>query len=172
MARSAPTRLILLRHGIAEPRSAENAADDALRALTPRGAARVRKAARGLAALEVRPAVVLSSPCLRALETARIAAEVLGLPAKAVVSTDALLPEADPPRLLALLRRRKEAELLCCGHAPQLDRVLAQALGVPETALAPLKKAGAAALELTRSRPPRARLLWLLEPAVLRRLGR
>jgi phosphohistidine phosphatase len=165
-------RLILMRHGIAVERADGQGTADARRPLTKQGAARTRKVAAGLKTLGVKPQVLLSSPYLRALQTAQIVAEVLGLPVKAIVTSEALLPEAEPRRLFAELRRRKETELLCAGHAPHLDRALALALGAASTSVTQLKKAGAASLELTRYHPPRGRLVWLLEPAALRKLAR
>jgi phosphohistidine phosphatase len=165
-------RLILLRHGIAVQQGAGRATTDARRPLTAQGRARTQRAALGLRALGVSPQVLLSSPHLRALQTARIVADVLGLPRKAIVLSEALLPDAPPQRLFAELRARKESELLCTGHAPHLDRALALALGVRGAPPTRLKKAGAAAVELERRQPLRGRLLWLLEPAALRRLAR
>jgi phosphohistidine phosphatase len=164
--------LILMRHGIAEPREAAAPGADAERALTERGADRVRQAAAGLRALEVRPERIVSSPLLRALQTARIVAEVLGLPAEGIERSEALQPGAEPRRLFRELDGRAEAQLLCVGHAPHLDRALAVILGHPGGSATRLKKAGAACLELEACDPPRGMLRWLLEPAALRRLGR
>lgn len=167
-------RLILLRHGIAAERTKARttAAVDARRPLTKQGAARTRKAASGLRTLGVKPQVVLTSPYLRAQQTAQVVAEVLGLTAKAILTSETLLPGADPRRLFAELRRREETEILCAGHSPHLDRALALALGASGATVTQLKKAGAASLELRRYQPPRGRLLWLLEPSTLRRLAR
>ena len=165
-------RLILMRHGIATERSQARRGADADRPLTEQGVSRVRKAAQGLRALKVAPRVVLTSPYLRARQTAELVAEGLGLPARRIVTSEALLPAAEPGLLYRELRKRDDAEVLCTGHAPQLDRALALALGAGRNAPTELGKAGAAAIELMQWVPPRGRLLWLLEPAALRRLGR
>ncbi len=163
-------RLILMRHGIAVERSEERSDSD--RPLTKQGAARVRKAVEGLRELKVKPQVVLTSPYVRARQTAELVAQGLGLPPKRIETSDALLPEAEPSLLYHELRERDETEVLCTGHAPQLDRALALALGTPRSTAPQLKKAGAASIELLRSVPLRGRLIWLLEPSALRRLGR
>ena len=165
-------RLILMRHGIATKRSQARRGSDADRALTAQGVSRVRKAAQGLRALKVAPRVVLTSPYLRARQTAELVAEGLGLPARRIVTSEALLPDAEPDLLYRELRERDDPEALCTGHAPQLDQALALALGIGRNSATELKKAGAAAIELMQWVPPRGRLIWLLGPAALRRLGR
>ena len=98
-------------------------------------------------------------------------AEALDIPNKHVVISEALLPDADPRLLCEAQRGHKETQAPCTGHAPNLERALERALGTSCNAVSPLKKAGAASLELLRYQPPRARLVWLLEPGALRRLG-
>ena len=63
---------VLFRHGIAAERE-EWEGSDADRPLTERGAKRVAQAAAGLNRLEVQPTHILSSPLIRAIETAKIA---------------------------------------------------------------------------------------------------
>lgn len=162
-------RLVLLRHGIAQDPAEVGA--DADRRLTPKGLRRTREAVRGLRALDVAPRVVLSSPYRRALETAELALEALGPRGAQVVPTDALLPDAPPADLLRVLERLAVDHALACGHAPHLDALLAHVLGAPDL-VTTLRKAGAACLELGPGPGPRGRLVWLLEPRALRRLGR
>jgi phosphohistidine phosphatase SixA len=57
------------------------------------------------------------------------------------------------------------------GHAPQLDDIVATALGSKRHITA-LKKAGVALLELKRVSPPIAALVWLAIPKLLRRAGK
>jgi phosphohistidine phosphatase len=161
-------QLVLLRHGIAQDRAGPDAPTDAERRLTPRGRRRTEAAAAGLRALGVEPRAVLSSPYVRAAETAAIALEALAPPGVAVVPTDALLPDAPPDDLPRVLQRLDAQCVLCAGHAPHLDLLIAHLLGAPAT-VTELKKAGAACLELGAGR---SRLRWLLEPRTLRALGR
>ena len=65
-------RLIIIRHAIAVPHGAPGYADED-RPLTPEGEARFREAARGLARAYDRPDALLTSPWLRARQTAEIA---------------------------------------------------------------------------------------------------
>lgn len=157
-------RVILFRHGIAVDREDPACPPDPQRALTPEGVERTRLAAGGLGALGARPALILTSPYLRARQTADLAAEALGVPARAVRTSDALLPEAEPALIFAELAALAVGEVLCAGHAPHLDLALAHAVGAPRE-LTALKKAGAACLDVDERR-----LIWLVEPKQLRRL--
>lgn len=169
-------RLVLVRHGLAVEADLHDG-DDASRPLTAEGEKRTSRAARGLGRLGVRPVAILTSPCLRARETARLVARALGV--ERIEETTALLPGADPAELVGLLGTRRgahEVELLAIGHAPHLDTFLAAVLAPGAAPFTALRKAGAAALDLefARSgRPPRlraARLHWLLPGSALRRL--
>ncbi len=162
-------RLYLMRHGSAEERSESGA--DAQRALTAQGRARVEDVARGLAALGVEPKDVWSSPLLRARQTAEIVARRLGVRARDIHRTQSLVPEAAPRQFLAeLAQKGGGGDVLCCGHAPHLDALLAHCLGVDAQPSTALKKAGVACLKMAFPPTGAARLEWLLSPAALRRI--
>lgn len=164
-------RVILLRHGIAVDRDDPACPADPDRPLTREGVERTREAVAGLRAIGVQPDVVLSSPYLRALQTAELASE--GLDAPGPERCTQLLPAADPKELAALLRGRSGAEILCAGHEPNLSLVLAHLVlgGVAGETFAGLKKAGAACVETEDPGATPGDLLWLVPPRVLRRLG-
>jgi phosphohistidine phosphatase len=159
-------RLILFRHGPAEPRDAERWPDDLARPLTPRGAQRTRRAASGLARLEPRIAKVFTSPALRCVESARcLAAELHGAGLEVIA---ALAPGADPRALLrAVAREGKEAVVALVGHEPDLAELAAALLGMSPRALA-FKKAGACSLDWSGPGPGGTSLRWWLGPGVLR----
>lgn len=162
-------RLYLMRHGIAIDREDPDCPTDAERYLTPKGIQRTRAAARGLRALRVKPAALLTSPYVRAVQTGEIVCEVLGLDAKQLRTTDALKPEAKPARLAEELARFG-GEVICFGHAPHVDEFIAHAMKAtaPFTAL---KKSGVACMDIDSLAPLRAILIWVLTSRVLRRLG-
>lgn len=166
-SRSSSMLVVLFRHGIAQDREDPDSPPDPERRLTPKGARRARQAARGLARLRVEPQAVLSSPYLRARETADLAVDELRLDGRDVVLTDALLPDAPPEDLLRALGRLDASCVLCAGHAPHLDVFLAHVLGA-KAPITELKKAGAACLDLG----PPARLVWLHTAGALRKLAR
>jgi phosphohistidine phosphatase len=110
---------VLVRHGSAVARD-EWEGSDADRPLTERGAKRVAQMAAGLRRLDVQPTHVLSSPLIRAIETATIVHRALRVHA-AVQIVDALLPDAPPNRLLSILHDLPpESCVRCIGHEPQL----------------------------------------------------
>ena len=162
--------VVLLRHGIAVDRAAPDCPPDPERPLTPKGEERTARAALGLAKLGVRPEAVLTSPYLRARQTAEITARMLHGEARPVVTTAALLPEASPRELLADLRSRRLGSVLCVGHAPGLDEILAVAIGAPGE-VTHLKKAGSALLRWEDPDRRHARLVWVMEPRALRALS-
>jgi phosphohistidine phosphatase len=162
-------RVVLLRHAIAVPRETPGVADDD-RPLTPKGRRRFRRGARGLSRLLDRPDVLLTSPRRRARETAELAGRAWG---RTTPVLEPALADESPERVLAALARRPgDTTIVLVGHEPQLSRVLASLLGTRASGRLALGKGGAALLELDG--PPRAggRLLWLLSPRLLRRLGR
>ena len=164
-------RLYVVRHGAAEAEAPDGS--DAGRRLTPAGRAKLRKIARGLRGLRVRPGELLTSPLPRAAETAAIlAAEHGRLPAP--IELAALGTATTVPALLAALaHRRKRGDLMIVGHEPGLSGIAAALLtGSPDGMAIDLKKGGVIALELDRLAPRRATLLWMGTPRALRRLGR
>ncbi len=163
-------RLYLMRHGKAIQRGEPNCPPEAERFLTPEGVKKTREAAQGLRGLGADPDLILSSPYLRALQTAEIAAQALEYTLEKIRRTDALLPEASPGELYKELSRLKAGEVLCCGHAPNIDLLISYALGArnPITAL---KKAGVAELEIESFSPARGILTAVYGVKTLRLLG-
>ncbi|MGH9399001.1 MAG: phosphohistidine phosphatase SixA [Thermoanaerobaculia bacterium] len=130
----------LLRHAAAEEVSTTGR--DADRELTPDGARRAERVARGLAALEPAIDLVLTSPYRRARQTAERAARALGLE-KNLRETRALEPGRDPRDILEELRAEQGAGVLLVGHEPQLGTLLGILVAGGQAAF-PLKKAMAA----------------------------
>jgi phosphohistidine phosphatase len=161
-------QLVLLRHGIAVSHDDPECPADDLRPLTPKGIARTRESAQGLKTLGVAPALVYTSPLVRARETALIAADVFGFDPAAIRVTEALRWEADPEAILNELAGADAAQVLCVGHAPNLDAVLAATLNPRFHPFTSLGKAGAASVTIGRGA---AVLDWILTPRALRRLG-
>src|ERR1700680_3697749 len=97
----------LVRHAIAGVRDAGQWPDDSLRPLTKKGERRFRNAARGLAGFVPAPKAVLSSPYVRAWQTATILQEEAGWPAP--TACDALTRYA-PSEVLADLALQAGAD--------------------------------------------------------------
>lgn len=159
-------KVVLFRHGIAQDRADPDCPPDPERELTPEGVDKTRLSAAGLRAIGVAPAMIWTSPYLRAARTAELAAAALG--ARVAPPTEALLPDADPRELVDALRIADVDEILCVGHAPQLDRFVAYVVGSNVDVCA-LKKAGAARLDVDGKEGV---LEWIATPKMLRLLGR
>jgi phosphohistidine phosphatase len=163
--------LYLVRHGIAMDREDPNCPPDTERPLTPRGMKRTHSAALGLLAMKIKPDAVLTSPWLRAVQTAEIFCEVIGFSSKKMIRSDALKGTATPAELLRELSKLKAQEVICVGHEPHLHLVIGQVLRT-SARITELKKAGVACLELERISPPQGQLLALYPPSTLRLLGK
>ena len=159
----------LIRHGIAIDREEPDCPPDAERPLTKKGVARVRLVMAGIQQLGVKPDLILSSPLVRAWQTAELAAKALHYPKERIRRTEALLPEADPGAIMKELARVKAGQVLCTGHAPHMDEFIAQATGNRRSFTA-LKKAGVACLEFEEFAPGAAILAALYPPRVFRLL--
>jgi len=160
--------LLIVRHAIALERDAKRWPDDDERPLSPRGQARAQEAALGLRLVVGRPALVLSSPLVRARQTAAILTDVAGWPR--AKETPALAPGSSPDTLLAALKRLTETRIAVVGHEPHLSRLLAASLQGNAVARGfRLKKMGAALVTFDGSaRSGQGRLEWLLPPKALR----
>lgn len=165
-------QLYVVRHGIAVDREDPKCPPDPERYLTEEGVAKTREVARGVAALGATADLFLSSPYVRAIQTAEIFAAVFEYSKQKIRRTDLLLPGGEPSLFFRELARDKQSSaVFCFGHAPQLDDLIATALGSKHH-LTSLKKAGVALLELRRVSPPSGQLVWLATAKMLRRAGK
>lgn len=139
----------LLRHGNAE----DEAPDDASRELSAKGRRQAEAAGRALAELGVKIDTCLTSPKVRARDTARIACRELGAE---VEETEALGGGDFDPHELAAGR----SETLLVGHEPDFSRAIQASTG----ARVDLKKGGLAAID-------GGTLVTLLRPAQLRAIA-
>lgn len=161
--------LYIVRHGIAIAHEEPKCPPDPERYLTEEGVEKTTQVAKGVTALGVSGDLFLTSPYVRAVQTAEIFSSALGYAKQKIRRTDLLLPGAEPSHIFRELARNKQASsVFLFGHAPQLDDVIATALGSKRHVTA-LKKAGVAVLELRRISPPIGELLWLATPKLLRR---
>src|SRR5438105_2149173 len=115
--------IYILRHGIAE--EAQGGMKDADRALTDEGAKKLQSVLRRGRAVDVTPAVIVTSPYRRARETAQIAVEALRA-GSSLVESKALTPESSPEAVWDEIRAHKgEAQIMIVGHEPLLSAVYA-----------------------------------------------
>ncbi len=162
-------QLWVIRHAIAFPRVNPDCPPDPLRPLTERGRRRMQAAARGLQELGVTPIRSLTSPFIRAQETAEIVLDALQITRDSLEENTDLLPGADPIDLLNNLFL-KNVDTAVFGHAPHLDRLIAAATNSSGD-YTELKKGGTACLEFQGARDNTAILRWLMTPRSLRQIG-
>src|SRR5260370_38757851 len=158
--------IYILRHGDAEPRSAE--VEEADRKLTSKGRREVERVMRAAAGAKVRPDLALTSPYRRAAETAQIAIRELD-PKPKLVETEALLPEGRPEQVWKQLRSHSSAnQVRLVGHEPQLSSLIACLLGTPNLRL-DLKKGALVRISTEKlGAAPSGELKWVLTPALVR----
>ena len=165
-------QLYVVRHGIAIDREDPKCPPDPERYLTEEGVEKTREVAGGVAALGATPDLFLSSPYVRAIQTAEIFAGVFKYSMQKISHSDLLLPGAEPTLFFReLARDKRSSSVFCFGHAPHLDDLIATALGSRHHVTS-LKKAGVALIELRRVSPPSGQLVWLATPKLLRRAGK
>jgi phosphohistidine phosphatase len=123
-----PYQLFIIRHAVAEERG-DAWPDDAKRPLSEDGAARMRKAARGLDRLGVTLDVVVTSPLVRAKQTADIVAAAMN-PRPPIVSIEALSPDGTFQDIIADLEKQsKRSRIAIVGHEPGIGEFAARLIG-------------------------------------------
>ena len=157
-------QIYLLRHGIAE--DARAGQPDSERALTEDGRDRLRRVLKRARSADLDPGVILSSPYRRAVETAAVAADVLGYKGE-VVRTRALTPEGSPSDVWEEIRdRREEPSVLLASHEPLMSSMTAFLLDSPAL-MVDMKKAALLRIDCDRFGPkPHGILKWMLTPGV------
>jgi phosphohistidine phosphatase len=165
-------QLYIVRHGIAIDREDPKCPPDPDRYLTEEGIEKTKQVAKGIAALGATADLLMSSPYVRAMQTAEIFADALDYAKQKIRRTDLLLPGSEATLFYRELAKDKQSStVFCFGHAPQLDDLIAVGLGSKHPVTS-LKKAGVALLELKRMSPPSGELVWLATPKLLRRAGK
>jgi phosphohistidine phosphatase len=160
--------LYIIRHGISEERGTAWP-DDAKRPLTEKGTTKLRKALRALARLDLSIDVVLTSPLVRARQTAEILADACS-PHPAVVTLDALAPEGSPAAVIAELEKHsRRKRIAIVGHEPLLGELAGRLVGLRHAM--EFKKGAVCRIDVD-SLPPRGpgALRWFLTPKLLRNL--
>jgi phosphohistidine phosphatase len=162
--------LYLVRHAIAAERG-DKWPDDTKRPLTHKGRARMREGVAGLQALGVKLDLVLTSPLVRARQTADILVEELDSSPDLEV-TDTLAPDQKPADVASAIGAHVRCNAIALvGHEPDLGALAAWLIGAKE----PLefRKGGVCLIEAPVLPPGRnCRLIWFATPKMLRALGK
>lgn len=153
-------QLWFLRHGEAEPHGAR---PDAERRLTPRGEGQARAAGGALRRMGVEFERVLTSPKVRALDTARLALEQL-TDERRIEIHEPLAEGFDARDAIGLLAGSgADARVLVVGHEPDFSRTVAELAGgridIKKGGLAAVRWEGASGELLLLARPRELELI-------------
>jgi phosphohistidine phosphatase len=162
--------IYLLRHGLAVERGERGFEDDSARPLTAKGRRQIRKSIPAIKKLAGKFDLILSSPLLRAKQTAEIVAWELKLK-KHLEFSNALAPGGSARNLLRQLGREKPApdKVLLVGHEPDLTRLISLLICGNQELQTDFKKGGLCKLTVEKLRIGKCAVLcWLLTPKQLK----
>jgi phosphohistidine phosphatase len=164
--------LYIIRHAIAVDEGSPEYEEDSQRPLTDKGKKKMRQIAKGLRALGADFDLILSSPYVRAKETAEILANVFKIKTD-VAFSDNLIPMGDPDLLIAEMNEKYTANSIALvGHEPFLSALVGLLVSDNAAIDMTLKKGGVCRLsadDLHHAR--KATVEWLLTPGILVEVG-
>jgi len=160
-----PYQLFLIRHGIAEERG-DAWPDDNKRPLSEDGIERFQRSARGLARLDVWIDVVLTSPLVRARQTADIVASAFD-PRPSIITIESLAPGGSYASLLTDLEKHgRKTRIALVGHEPGIGELGARLIGSRHSF--EFKKGAVCRIDLDEIPPVSpGDLRWFLTPKVM-----
>jgi phosphohistidine phosphatase len=146
-----------LRHADAEPRTSS----DHERKLTPKGLEQAEKVGKFLVRCGLLPEIILTSPLVRARQTAKIVAEKMG--DAEVTQVDWLECGMTAETCLMELKARQGApSVLLVGHEPDFSETIAAILGVGDSAAIKVRKAALTGIELLNFQAGQGELNFLV----------
>jgi phosphohistidine phosphatase len=153
-------QVYLLRHGIAE--DGHSGQPDADRALTSEGRKKLRQVLQTAAKAGVQPALIMSSPLTRAIQSAEVAQRILGYRGE-ILRTKSLAPGVGVEQVWDEIRtHRDQNSLLLAGHNPQFEHLAGYLLGQPNLKME-FKKGALLRVDVeTFGAQPRGVLRWCL----------
>ena len=165
--------LYILRHGIAVERGAPEFPDDDARPLTPKGKKKLKEGVAGLQQIGFEPDWIVTSPLVRAEETAGIVAASLSSEVP-MSPCDALRPGGSFADLKTFLNKQADRRrVLLVGHEPDLGRLAASLIGAGRNTTLAFKKGGCCLIRW-QEHPLESdgELVWWLTPRLMRSLAR
>ena len=163
-----PYQLYLIRHGITEERS-DAWPDDSKRPLTESGISRLRKSIRGLFRAGVSFDVVLTSPLVRARQSAEVVAGGVS-PRPPIVAIDSLAPAGSYQAVFTDLEKQaRRTKIALVGHEPGIGELAGRLAGSRHAF--EFKKGGVCRIDVD-SLPIEGpgTLVWFLTPRIMRAL--
>ena len=155
--------LFFLRHGLAGQRT-EWHGSDFDRPLTEDGKKRMLREAAAIKKLKPSVEVIITSPLVRAYQTAEIVAKKLKLLDR-LFTEELLKPGFGPDTLKELVRKYADAHaLLLVGHEPDFSTTISHIIGGGRVVC---KKGGLAFVDLQQPLDLKGELVWLIPPKLL-----
>jgi len=156
------TKLYFLRHGVAFERDEWTGDNDVLRPLTDDGITTMQHEAKFLKQMKLKLDIVITSPLVRAQETAKLVTDILSVK---LDESSLLKPGFDGTALKTLLKQYADSKsIMIVGHEPDFSRVISKVIGGGSVEMS---KGGLARVDLNKSDPPHGDLVWLLTPPLL-----
>ena len=156
-------KLYFLRHGQAGNRQ-EWQGDDSERPLTAEGKTLMKREAAAIRKLELPLDLIISSPLVRAFQTAEIVAKAQGASAR-LITDDRLASGFGPKHLAAILAEHRGVRgLMLVGHEPDFSQTISLVTGGGRLTM---KKGALAYVEVEDPASLKGSLVWLIPPKVL-----
>jgi phosphohistidine phosphatase len=158
--------LYLFRHGTAD--DAPPGHTDSSRALTAEGRERSPAVVKMARNAGVMPSLIASSPYLRAMQTAEVAAKEFGWKG-ALLKLPSLVPHGTPEAVWSDIRDLREEEaVLLAGHEPLMACLAAYLLNAPGLVI-DMKKSAMLRVDLdAHGTAPRGVLRWMIVPKLIK----
>lgn len=165
--------LYIVRHAIAVQRGTPGYEDDSQRPLTDKGRKKMNKIAKGLRQFGIELDVILTSPYVRARDTAKILATEFNM-VDQIRFTDNLVPPGDFKALIDEIQEKYDVESLALvGHEPMLGEFISWLTTGGKNLQINFKKGGVCYLSADNLyQDRRATLEWLLTPAIMVELSK
>jgi phosphohistidine phosphatase len=165
--------LYIVRHAIAVERGTPGYEDDSQRPLTDEGRKKMKKITKGLDRLGIALDVILTSPYVRARDTAKILADKFDMTDKIYFSENLIPPGNFEALVFEIHEKYDLANVALVGHEPMLSSLISWLTTGDTDARIALKKGGVAYLSSdSLFQDGRATLEWLLTPALMMRLSK
>jgi len=165
--------LYIVRHAIAVERGTPGYDDDSQRPLTDNGRKKMKKIVKGLHQLDIKLNTILSSPYVRARDTAKILASEFKLKNQLSFS-DNLVPPVNFEALIDEIHQKYDVESVALvGHEPMLSQLISWLTTGNTNMNINFKKGGVCCLSADDLyQDHHATLEWLLTPALMVELSK
>ena len=162
--------LLIIRHGEAVPVDKQKIRKDADRTLTAKGRKNTAQTAKILNKMGCEPQLILTSPLVRARQTAEVLSKHLQNKAK-IKESDLLKPSTPPDQILKELNDAREQSIIITGHCPVLDHLASLLISSNKDVKIQLKKSSICAISFeNKIIPGQGTLEWLLQPFHINRI--